>query len=185
MRNLIIIASIMYAVSAEDENDRLKVQDIADEATKDLPYRMRIETRGNTSRFVFGDEVFDRNNRDALKAYNTSKAMVNVFDALVEAGVPRDQMQFSTMRRDGNGYRPSSTIFLNPPGSQAGTAPVDTTEKLVEEYFAAGGNLEAYQNMAGLGLPDAAVRGWLRAQAKTPTKVEAKVKTTEIQADEV
>lgn len=183
--HLIIIAGV---VSVQTEEGNKSVQSILDEAAENhnLKYRMRVESRQGTHRAVFGDDVYSRN-QDELKAYEVSRAQVACYEALRDHGIPVEELKFSTMRRNnrGPGMTPSACIFLNPPGTTGTSANTETLESLTEQFFTAGGDAEAYTEFASKNLPEAAQRGWLKAQIAKAGRVEVTKADGDVEATEV
>jgi hypothetical protein len=169
MRNIIVINGVLSAALAGNTSDVVSVQSIVEEANTShkYVYPMRVESRKGVHRIVFGDDMY--NDRNDLKSVHTSRAHLGIYDALCDAGIPKEQLTFSNMRKDGRGgFKPSTCIFLNPPadarpGTAAAAGPV-AMDDLVTEYFSLSGDIDEFSKFSDRKLPEAAQRGWLTAR---------------------
>lgn len=176
MSNISVKNSIVYV-------GERPVADIIAETLSDSPISMEVnQLRNQNHIIVFPTEVYENRSLDVSdKAYLMTKAHVEVYEALLKAGVPKDILAFQSVRRNrtGNGWSPRPAIYLNHRSQGESSVKQDTEAELTKwssRYYELGGDQtppDAIMNNP------AVATGWFKAKVTALTSTETQTVVTE------
>lgn len=163
------------------------VADIIAATLSDSPISMEVNQLRNQNHIVvFPTEVYENRSLDVSdKAYLMTKAHVEVYEALLEAGIPKDTLAFQSVRRNrnGNGWSPRPAIYINhrSQGEQRlHQSPEAELTKWSTRYYELGGDQtppDAIMNNP------AVATGWFKAKVTALTSKETKQVAIEVSDD--